>query len=90
MPTPKRLEEFEGSNLNLMSRCFNSLPDKPSRLAIIDKLHSEIDKSIRAADVEIALPQRDHRPRSSDVKIPNAIPNDGNVARGLHERRGPF
>ncbi len=63
-PTP--LATFEGfgdSTLNLLLRCY--LPNLDQRLPVISELHAAIDAKFRAADIEIAFPQRDLHLRSA-------------------------
>lgn len=86
-PPPQVIfEEFGDSSLNLTLRCFISLQNMPSRLSIIDQLHSKIDKSFRNANIEIPFPQRDLHVRSSDVELPGVSP-DNLDAYGLKKRR---
>ncbi len=66
-PPQVTFEQFGDSSLNLVLRCFISLKNMPSRLKIIDELHSKIDALFRDANIEIPFPQRDLHLRSSDV-----------------------
>ncbi len=57
---PAPIVTFEGfgdSTLNFVLRCF--LPDLSNRLGTIHELHTRIDAEFRAANIEIAFPQRD-------------------------------
>lgn len=63
-------EEFGESSLNLTLRCFITLQNMPSRLRIIDELHTAIDNRFRAAQIEIPFPQRDLHLRSADDNLP--------------------
>lgn len=57
-------EEFGDSSLLIVVRCFIAMKDMPSRLKIIDELHSSIDHEFKKANIEIAFPQRDLHVRS--------------------------
>lgn len=52
-------EEFGGSSLNFVVRCFIAMKDMPSRLQVIHELHKAIDDAFREAHIEIAFPQQD-------------------------------
>lgn len=57
-PSPMAIfTEFGDSSLNILLRVF--LPDRSSRDSTISDLHTEIDKRLAAADIEIPFPQRD-------------------------------
>ena len=75
-PPQVTFEAFGDSSLNLVLRCFISLQNMPSRLKIVDELHSTIDAAFRDADIEIPFPQRDLHLRSSDVE-PSISLNNG-------------
>jgi potassium efflux system protein len=54
---------FGDSTLDFELRCFS--PDVDSRIKIVHALHLAIDRSFRAAGIEIAFPQRDVHIRSA-------------------------
>lgn len=66
-PAPMAIfKGFGDSTLDLELRVFTDNRDLwPS---LIDELHSEIDTAFRAADIEIAFPQRDLHIRSDDTR----------------------
>lgn len=76
-PPQVTFEKFGDSSLNLVLRCFISLQNMPSRLKIVDELHSTIDGAFRDADIEIPFPQRDLHLRSSDIEAPVASITSG-------------
>ena len=57
-------ESFGDSALQLMLRCYISMKDMPSRLQIVDDLHTQIEKVYREANIEIPFPQHDLHVRS--------------------------
>lgn len=62
---PASIASFEGfgdNSLNLVLRTF--LPSLENRLQVITELHTAIDSEFRAANIEIAFPQRDLHIRS--------------------------
>ncbi|MCA9215997.1 MAG: mechanosensitive ion channel [Planctomycetales bacterium] len=62
---PAAIATFEGfgdNSLNLLLRAY--LPTLDNRLQVITELHTEINRSFRAAGLEIAYPQRDLHIRS--------------------------
>lgn len=66
-PAPMAIfKGFGDSTLDLELRVFTDNRDLWPTL--IDELHSEIDAAFRAADIEIAFPQRDLHIRSDDTK----------------------
>ena len=52
-----------------MLRCYISMRDMPYRLDVIDDLHMRIDDAFRAANIEIAFPQRDLHVRTLPVEV---------------------
>ena len=66
-PAPMAIfKGFGDSTLDLELRVFTDNRDLWPNL--IDELHSEIDTAFRAADIEIAFPQRDLHIRSDDTR----------------------
>ncbi|MEC8512312.1 MAG: mechanosensitive ion channel domain-containing protein [Planctomycetota bacterium] len=66
-PAPMAIfKGFGDSTLDLELRVFTDNRDLWPNL--IDELHSEIDAAFRAADIEIAFPQRDLHIRSDDTR----------------------
>lgn len=64
-------EGFGDNTLNFVVRTY--LPDLENRLLVIDDLHTTIDREFRAADIEIAFPQRDLHLRSVDPAVADAF-----------------
>lgn len=52
-------EEFSDSSLKVVLRCFIAISTMPSRLSVIDELHTAIDAAFKDAGLEIAFPQQD-------------------------------
>ena len=85
MKDPVPLATFEGfgdSTLNLILRCY--LPSLDQRLPVISELHAAIDRKFRAAEIEIAFPQRDLHVRSVPAALA-ALP----ASREASPDRGP-
>lgn len=73
MSDPAPIVTFEGfgdSTLNFVVYCY--LPDLEKRLQAIHELHTQIDREFRAAQIEMAFPQRDLHIRSVDGVFPLA------------------
>ena len=63
-PPIATFEEFGESSLTIVLRSFIAMKDMPSRLKIVDELHSTVDAEFKKAGIEIAFPQRDLHVRS--------------------------
>lgn len=71
-PAPRATFEGFGDNtLNFVIRTY--LPDLDNRLAVIDALHTNINRAFRDAKIEIAFPQRDLHLRSVDPTVASAL-----------------
>jgi potassium efflux system protein len=70
-PTVVAFQEFGDSSLNLSIRTF--IGDIESRLPVIDKLHTEINRAFKEAGIEISFPQRDLHVRSIDRGIVDVV-----------------
>jgi potassium-dependent mechanosensitive channel len=71
-PEPKvTFEGFGDNSLNFVVRSY--LPDLDNRLAVIDALHTNIDRVFRESRIEIAFPQRDLHLRSVDQTVADAL-----------------
>lgn len=71
---PASVVTFEGfgeNSLNIGVRTY--LPDLDNRLAVIDALHTNIDRTFRESSIEIAFPQRDLHLRSVDGAAADAL-----------------
>jgi potassium-dependent mechanosensitive channel len=73
-------EGFGDNTLNFVVRTY--LPDLDNRLAVIDDLHTNIDRAFREAKIEIAFPQRDLHLRSIDPGVANAL--QGKLSPSVH------
>ena len=62
-PPVATFEQFGDSTLNFVLRVY--LPRLDQRLTVIHDLHTRIDQAFRAANIEIAFPQRDLHIRTS-------------------------
>ena len=74
-PASVTFEGFGDNTLNFVIRTF--LPDLDNRLAVIDALHTTIDREFRANGIEISFPQRDLHLRSIDQSVIEGLRGPG-------------
>lgn len=71
---PGTIVTFEGFGDNSLTFTVRTyLPNLDNRLAVIDALHTNIDRAFREARIEIAFPQRDLHLRSVDPSVTDAL-----------------
>lgn len=74
MTDPSTVVSFEGFGDNSLAFVVRTyLPDLDNRLAVIDALHTNIDRAFRDAAIEIAFPQRDLHLRSVDPTVASVL-----------------
>lgn len=79
-PTSITFEEFADNSLNLVVRTFLAQID--GRLAVIDSLHSQINKAFNEAGIEISFPQRDLHLRTIDEQLLQFLDSRGGSKHG--------